>query len=99
MGAADPHRGLSGSPRSLDSHREEDDHFVNRAERAMPGFLQASLRAVRDAHRRVDYLRARWPRPLGTRPPIELAACAIFRDEARYLAEWVAFHRIQGVER
>jgi hypothetical protein len=25
--------------------------------------------------------------------------CAIFRDEARYLAEWVSFHRIQGVER
>jgi hypothetical protein len=25
--------------------------------------------------------------------------CAIFRDEAPYLAEWVAFHRIQGVER
>jgi hypothetical protein len=27
-----------------------------------------------------------------------LAACAIFRNEARYLAEWVAFHRIVGVE-
>jgi len=25
--------------------------------------------------------------------------CAIFRDEAPYLAEWVSFHRIQGVER
>jgi hypothetical protein len=36
---------------------------------------------------------------LGTRPPIGLAVCAIFRDEARYLAEWVTFHRIQGVER
>jgi hypothetical protein len=28
-----------------------------------------------------------------------LAVCAIFRDEARYLAEWVTFHRLQGVER
>lgn len=27
-----------------------------------------------------------------------LAACAIFRNEARYLAEWVAFHRVVGVE-
>jgi Glycosyltransferase family 92 len=72
---------------------------VNRAERAMPGFLPAGLRAVRDASRRVGYLRARWPRPLGTRPPIELAVCAIFRDEARYLAEWVTFHRLQGIER
>jgi len=35
-----------------------------------------------------------------TRPPtVYLAVCAIFRDEAPYLAEWVAFHRLQGVER
>jgi Glycosyltransferase family 92 len=54
---------------------------------------------VREWARRIGYLRARWPRPLGTRPPIGLAVCAIFRDEARYLAEWVSFHRIQGVER
>jgi hypothetical protein len=27
-----------------------------------------------------------------------LAACAIFRNEARYLAEWVAFHLVVGVE-
>jgi hypothetical protein len=65
------------------------------AARALP----AGPRAVRDAYRRLGYLRARRPRPLGTRPPIALAACAIFRDEARYLAEWVAFHRVQGVER
>ncbi len=64
-----------------------------------PGFLLAGFRAARGAYRRVGYLRARWPRPVGTRPPIRLAACAIFRDEARYLAEWVTFHRIQGVER
>ena len=47
----------------------------------------------------LGYRRARWPRPLGTRPPIALAVCAIFRDEARYLAEWVSFQRVQGVER
>ena len=33
------------------------------------------------------------------RPPVGLAICAIFRDEARYLPEWVAFHRLVGVER
>ena len=27
-----------------------------------------------------------------------LAVCAIFRDEAPYLAEWIAFHRLVGVE-
>lgn len=72
---------------------------MNRAERVIPGFLQTGFRAVWNGRRRVSNLRARWPRPLGTRPPIQLAVCAIFRDEARYLAEWVTFHRIQGVER
>jgi hypothetical protein len=33
------------------------------------------------------------------RPPVYLAVCAIFHDVAPYLAEWVAFHRLQGVER
>jgi Glycosyltransferase family 92 len=28
-----------------------------------------------------------------------LAVCAIFQNEAPYLAEWVTFHRLQGVER
>ena len=27
-----------------------------------------------------------------------LAVCAIFRDEAPYLTEWIAFHRLMGVE-
>ena len=64
-----------------------------------PSRLKAGARAAREWARRIGYLRARWPRPLGTRPPIGLAVCAIFRDEARYLAEWVSFHRLQGVER
>lgn len=29
----------------------------------------------------------------------ELAVCAIYRDEADYLAEWVEFHRLVGAER
>ena len=64
-----------------------------------PRPLLEIARAVREAYRRIGYLRARWPSPFGTRPPIGLAVCAIFRDEARYLAEWVTFHRLQGVER
>src|ERR1700761_5176203 len=27
-----------------------------------------------------------------------IAICAIFRDEARYLLEWLAFHRCVGVD-
>ena len=27
-----------------------------------------------------------------------LVACAIFRDEAPFLAEWIAFHRLVGVD-
>jgi glycosyl transferase family 92 len=28
-----------------------------------------------------------------------LSVCAIYRDEARYLREWIAFHRLVGVDR
>jgi hypothetical protein len=35
-----------------------------------------------------------------TRPPDHyLAACAIYRDEADHLAEWIEFHRLVGFER
>jgi hypothetical protein len=36
------------------------------------------------------------------RPPQDgayLAACALFHNEARYLREWIEFHRVVGVER
>ena len=38
------------------------------------------------------------------RPPLRagaayLAACAVYRDEAPYLAEWIEFHRLVGVDR
>jgi hypothetical protein len=66
---------------------------------SLPAWVRAGARPIRDLYRRISYLRARWPRPLGTRPPIGVAVCAIFRDEGRYLAEWVSFHRVQGVER
>lgn len=31
--------------------------------------------------------------------PVILAICAIFRNEAPYLREWIEFHRLMGVER
>ena len=35
----------------------------------------------------------------GGRPPAYLSICAIYRDEGDYLAEWVEFHRLAGVDR
>jgi hypothetical protein len=48
---------------------------------------------------RLAYVRAQLPPPLGTKPPVELAVCAIFRNEEPYLAEWITFHLLVGVER
>jgi Glycosyltransferase family 92 len=69
-----------------------------RLREVVPGPIWGAGRSIRNWGRKLGYARARWPWPLGTRPPIGLAVCATFRDEARYLAEWVSFHRIQGVE-
>jgi hypothetical protein len=66
---------------------------------AAPPLIAKAARATIATARRIGYARARLPRPIGTRPPVELAVCAIFRDEAPNLAEWVTFHRLQGVER
>src|SRR6185312_2800453 len=38
-------------------------------------------------------------RPRSRAPDHYLAACAIYRDEAEYLAEWLEFHRLVGFER
>lgn len=63
-----------------------------------PPLLRNAVRRGLAVSRRVGYARARWPRPFGTRPAIQLAVCAIFKNEARYLAEWVTFHRLMGVQ-
>jgi hypothetical protein len=40
------------------------------------------------------------PAPARAREPdVYLSACAIYRDEAPYLREWIEFHRLVGVER
>jgi Glycosyltransferase family 92 len=64
-----------------------------------PGPVRETVRLVIRGSRRMGYARARYPRPLGTRPDVRLAICAIFKDEASYLAEWVTFHRLMGVDR
>jgi len=38
-------------------------------------------------------------RPRSRPPDHYLTACAIYRDEADYLAEWIEFHRLVGFER
>jgi Glycosyltransferase family 92 len=76
-----------------------EDLVRERAAEITPKPLRDVVRAAIGLGRRAGYARARWPRPLGTRPRHYLAVCAIFRNEARYLAEWVTFHRLQGVER
>jgi glycosyl transferase family 92 len=84
------------------TRRESLERWAAEQERGTdppPSRLRAGARAAREWARGIGYVRARWPRPLGTRPSISLAICAIFRNEAPYLAEWVSFHRLQGVER
>ena len=66
---------------------------------------------IREAKRAFRFLADRLPtapqrivssirgRPDDTDKPIELAVCAIFRDEAQYLDEWLTFHHGVGVER
>ena len=56
------------------------------------------LEALRRAAMIPDYLRMR-SSVTRRRPAVELAVGAIFRDEAPYLAEWVTFHRLMGVQR
>lgn len=36
--------------------------------------------------------------PLCGKPPYKLSIACIFRDDARFLKEWVAYHRLVGVE-
>jgi hypothetical protein len=63
---------------------------------AVVGRLRTSMTQTAPLHVVVRArLRARLP---ARRPRFYLAVCAIFRDEAPYLAEWIEFHRLQGVE-
>ena len=74
-------------------------HFRDRLGSASPAGVRSAAVLALETGRRVSYARSRWGPPVGSRPSVRLAVCAIFRDEAPYLAEWVAFHRLQGVER
>ena len=39
-----------------------------------------------------------WSLPVHRKPRVPLAVCAVFKDEAEHLPEWVTFHRLMGVE-
>lgn len=65
---------------------------------AMIQSLRTNLFRRRPPLHLVAYRRLRAGLPARRRPAHYLAVCAIFRDEALYLREWVAFHRLQGVE-
>ena len=56
---------------------------------------------IQDAGEHADFWTAdpwKGPRALGDGAPY-LSICAIYRDEAPYLREWIEFHRLVGVER
>ena len=46
-----------------------------------------------------DYFQMRIELARGRKSEVEFAICAVFRDEGPYIAEWVTFHRLMGVER
>lgn len=75
--------------------RQLPETFASRTPEPVKVLLRPAARAARYA----DFVPTRKRPPLGNRPPIEVAVCAIFRNEGRYLAEWVAFHQLQGVSR
>lgn len=63
--------------------------------------INAEAREFADGVRRRDIEKARAVTRTATRAGRTihyLTVCAIFRDEARYLAEWMAHHELQGVE-
>lgn len=63
---------------------------------SLDGTAAAVERAVSGSSVRLCGL---WRRlPARSTPRVNLAVCAIFKDEAHYLAEWVTFHRLMGVE-
>src|SRR5947209_4668609 len=62
--------------------------------------VRAALRLMRGVSIFAEYTSLKW-RILVRHadPTTSLAICAIFKDEAPYLAEWVTFHRLMGVDR
>src|SRR5262245_39414677 len=73
--------------------------LIGRLPSPLPRVIRAGVRGVRQTRYGISYSAGYlWSRrPI--RPTIGLAVCGIFRDEGPYLAEWVTFHRCQGVDR
>ena len=61
--------------------------------RACEGLVELVLREDVERFHRVR------PKMPAERGGAYLAACTIYRDDAAYLAEWIEFHRLMGVER
>jgi hypothetical protein len=92
---------------SLAAEYERHLAFAARVAGALPGVATDMLDVqalVFSAARNAQF----WSTPLGVGveapagrrdTPHYLALCAIYRDEASYMQEWIEFHRLVGVER
>jgi hypothetical protein len=96
------HEAIERSVRLAPSRRARRMTVLRRLAARLPAPLRTALRgAVRwalDVRRRAMLARARRRDALvGRHRPHELAVCAIFREEAPFLDEWLRFHRGVGV--
>jgi hypothetical protein len=101
---------LLGEPAPAGSIADQYEDHVRFVRRMHEDFAEAGIE-VRDLIDTEALLLVLWEdrqfwvsdddgrRPRTRAPEHYLAACAIYRDEAPYLAEWIEFHRIVGFER
>jgi hypothetical protein len=99
-----------GEPAPDGSLRDQYLHHLRFAQRMHEAFTGAGI-PVRDMIDTEALILVCWEdhqfwaddrdgrRPRERAPDHYLAACAIYRDEALYLAEWIEFHRLVGFER
>jgi hypothetical protein len=102
--------GLFGEPAPAGPIREQFAHHLGFARRLHEAFVGAGI-PVRDLIDTEALMLVLWEdrefwlsdddgrRPRKRAPEHYLTACAIYRDEAPYLAEWIEFHRLVGFER
>jgi hypothetical protein len=110
LSAAHGLAGLLGEPPPAGSIREQYAHHLGFARRLHEAFVGAGI-PVRDLIDTEALMLVLWEdrefwltdddgrRPRKRAPEHYLTACAIYRDEGPYLAEWIEFHRLVGFER